>query len=256
MDSEIAHLQGIYKLWAWAEKNKRQLLWAALAAVVLGLGIYYYLWHQETAERTAAEELAQLRPTPAPSGPPTPIRAEEYLKLAGEHRGTQAAGRALLLGAGALFTNGKYAEARTEFERFLHEYPDSPLRCEALYGSAACLDAEGNKAGEAAAAFKSVVDRYPLDPVVPRAKLALARVYEAQKQVEQAYQLYSELSETERSSLVGMLADMRLEDLKRTNPSLGVRAATNAMTVVPGAQPPLVVHPATPSAPVAKTNKP
>ncbi len=251
MDSEIVHLEGVYKLWAWAEKNKQQLLWAAVAALVIGLGGYYYTWHREASERTAAEELAKLRPTSTPGGVPVPVRAEDYLKLAGEHPGTQAAGRALLLGAGALFANGQYAEARTQFERFLNEHPATALRSEALYGSAACLEAQSGKATEAAAAFKNITDRYPTDAVAPRAKLALARIYEAQKQVEQAYQLYSELAETERSGLVGMLADMRLEDLKRTNPALGARAATNSMTLTPSAAPS-----AKTSAPVAKTNRP
>lgn len=255
MDSELAHLEGVYKIWAWAEKHKPQLLGAALAALAIGLGGYYYAWNRDTSERAAAEDLAKLRPTSAPGGVPVPVRAEEYLKLASERPGTQAAGHALLLGAGALFTNGQYAEARTQFERFLKEYPATTLRSEALYGSAACLDAQG-KATEAAAAFKSIIDRYPTDPVVPRAKLALARIYETQNQAEQAFQLYSELSETERSGLVGMLADMRLEDLKRTHPALGARSATPNMTIAPTAKPPAAVSPAKTSAPAAKPNKP
>ena len=255
MDSEIAHLEGVYKFWAWAEKHKPQILWAAVAALAIGVGGYYYTWHRATTERTAAEDLAKLRPTSTPDGISVPVRAEDYLKLAGAHPGTQAAGRALLLGAGALFTSGQYAEARTQFERFLSEYPATPLRSEALFGSAACLEAQG-KAPEAAAAFKNFTDRYPTDPAAPRAKLALARIYEEQKQVEQAYQVYSELSETEHSGLVGMLADTRLEDLKRTHPTLGARTVTNSTTITPTLKLPAVAAPAKTSAPVAKTNKP
>jgi len=138
----------------------------------------------------------------------------------------------LLQAAGALFAENKYADAKTQFDRFLRDAPESPLRSQALFGSAACLEALG-KNEEAAAAFKNLVDHYAADAVAPRAKLALARSYEAQKQIEKAFGLYEDLARAESYSTVGLLAEVRLEELKRANPALATRALTNTVPVPP-----------------------
>lgn len=255
MDSDITHLAGIYKLWAWIEKKKTQLTWAAVAAVVVGLGVYFYLWRKETSERTAAEQLSSLRPTQTPNGPPIPVKAADYLKVASDHPGTDAAGQAALLAGGAFYADNKYAEAKAQFDRFLREYPQSPLRGGALYGSAACLEAQG-KTSEAAAAYKDIVDHHSSEPVVPRAKLALARSYEAQKQTEAAFNLYEDLATTERFSSIGVMADARLEELKRANPALAARSATNTPAVTTTVKQPAIVLPSSTNTGAAKTNKP
>lgn len=255
MDSEIKHLDGFYRFLAWVEKSRKQLIWGVAAAMVVGLGLYYYNWQKENSERVASEELSQLRPTATPSGTTVPVAADAYLKIVAAHPGTQAAARAMLLAAGTLFTDAKYAEARVQFDRFLRDYPDSPLRGEALLGSGACLEAQGEKA-KAAEIYKDIVDHHSGEAITARAKLALARCYEATKQPELAYPLYEELSQSESFNSVGLMADVRLEDLKQTHPQLAVKAVTNTMTVKPG--PAGTSRAATPKSGAAtvKTNKP
>ena len=84
-----------------------------------------------------------------------PVSASEFANVANQYRGTGAAERAGLLGAGALFTEGKYTEAQTEFNKFLSGYPDSSWAGEAAYGVAASLEAL-NKRDEALTAYQNV----------------------------------------------------------------------------------------------------
>ena len=102
---------------------------------------------------------------------------------------------------------------RTQFERFRREHPDSPFVGEALLGVAACLDAQG-KSSEAMTAYKDLIDRRPGDYVLPQARFALARLYEAQNQPEQARNLYEEVERTDPYGTLGSEAGMRLEELK------------------------------------------
>mgnify|MGYP001121500610 CR=1 FL=1 len=45
--------------------------------------------------------------------------------------------------AAAYFSDAKYTEAQTQFERFVRDYRESPLLGQAMFGVAACLDAQG-----------------------------------------------------------------------------------------------------------------
>ena len=130
-----------------------------------------------------------------------------------------------------MFNEGQYADAKTHFDRFLREFPQSPLRGEALFGAAASLEAQG-KSAEAATAFKDFVDRRPNDPQISRARLALARLTQAQNP-EQAWKLYEEVINAERSTSTGYQAEMGLEELRRKHPELASAAPRTGVTTVP-----------------------
>ena len=66
---------------------------------------------------------------------------DDYLRVANEHKGTQAAGRAIMLAGTTLFAQGQYEDAQKQFEKFTREYPASSFVPEALYGVASCLEA-------------------------------------------------------------------------------------------------------------------
>jgi tetratricopeptide (TPR) repeat protein len=251
MDSDVARLAAIYKYWAWVGKNRKQVLWAVgILAVVVLVG-WLYVWKVGEAEVAASEALSDLRPaSTAPGGPEIP--AEAYLKVVNEYPKTDAAARGLLLAASAFFTQGKYAEAKTQFDRLLRDYPQNPLCSQALLGSAACLGAQG-KTAEAVTAYDGLLKRHPADPVVPRAKFGLASSYEAQHRSDDAIKLYEELMRTESYSSVGAEAEIRLQELRRSAPA-PVGAAPAATTPVVTA--PAVMTPAKIPVPVLQTNKP
>jgi len=227
MEQKVAHLTVGEKLLVWFEANKKQAAWGAGIVVVVGFAVFYYVWSQGAKEVKAAEALSQVTAAGlfAGSGRATPA---DYLNVADAHPGTPAAGQAMLLAGGALFAEGKFAEAQTQFQRFNREYPGNPFTSQALLGIATCLDAQG-KAEEAARAYKEAVDRYPSANTASQAKFGLARNYEAQGKLDQARTLYEEISKAEPYSFVGNEAVMRLEALKSNQPAVApeVPATTN-----------------------------
>jgi tetratricopeptide (TPR) repeat protein len=229
METEVAQLPLWQKAWAWFEANKRQTLYGAVGLAVVVLVVAFFLYHQQQADVAAGEALSNVALSQMTGGSRGDA-ADAYLKVAAAYPNSRAGARALLLAAGGLFTEGKYAEALTQFQRFGKEYNDSPFRSEALLGIAACLDAQG-KASEAIAAYKDLIDRHPADQVLPQARFALGRLYEAQNQPELARNMFEEVERISPYSSMGREAGMRVEELMVKYPNLAtpiVPPATNA----------------------------
>lgn len=228
MEQKVAQLTPGEKLFVWFEANKKQAAWGAGIAIVFGFVVFYYVWSLGAKEVKAAEALSQLTAANLFGGAGQAASPGDYLKVADAHAGTPAAGQALLLAGGVLFTEGKYAEAHTLFQRFTREYPGNPFMSQALLGIAACLDAQG-KTDEAARAYKETVDRFSNANTASQAKLGLARSYEAQGKLDQARTLYEEIAQTEPYGSIGNEAVMRLEALKTDQPLVTpeVPATTN-----------------------------
>ena len=214
------------------EANKKQALWGAGGILVVGVIVAFVLYQQNEAEVAASEALSNVSvPLMTGTGSRSDM-AEAYLKVAATHPKSSAGARALLLAAGSFFVDGKYAEAQTQFERFRREHSDSPFVGEALLGIGACLDAEG-KAREAITAYKDLIAHHPGDVVLPQAKFALARLYEAQNEPDQARNLYEEAERTDPYGSLGDEARMRLEELKTKYPKLLAPATPTPTNVAP-----------------------
>jgi TolA-binding protein len=230
MSSEVAELPVSHKLWAWFETNRKQAIWGAVIVVALGLIIWFFVWQQGEKEVNASEALSKVS-TPAATTPTAKADPESYLKIASSYPKSSAAARALLLAGGSYFVEGKYAEAKTQFERLARDHQQSPFMGQALLGIAACLDAQG-KTNEALTAYKDLADHHPGESVIPQAKFALARMYEAQGKTELARTLFEDLNRADPYGSLGSEAGMRLEELLAKNPGLVQKpvAATNSPT--------------------------
>ena len=242
MESDITESALLYKLWAWGDKNRKQLLWALLTVVVVGLGVAFWLAHSNEKQNDANDALSKLlnraaSPTAAEASP------EALLKISSDYSDTDAGQRALLLAAGDFFANGKYDQALAQFQKFQQQYSSSPLISQAALGVAACYDAQG-KTNDAASAYQGVADRYPGDNVASQAKLALARLFEAQGKYKEAHSTLEELSRGV-SGTIGQEAAMLLQQLNAAHPEL-VPASR------PAANPVLNL----PAKPAASTNNP
>jgi tetratricopeptide (TPR) repeat protein len=88
---------------------------------------------------------------------------------------------------------------------------------QALLGVAACLEAEG-KTEQALTAYKDLVTRHAKESVIPQAKFALARLYEAQGKPELARDLFEQVEHDNPYGSLGSEAGMRLEDLNAKYP--------------------------------------
>src|SRR5437016_2872362 len=199
MESEVTPSLSFFKLVSWFEKNKKQAIWGAIILVAVVLFASLILWRQAQREEAASEELSKVT---APQLGARPEPAEAYLKVAAEYPKSGAAARALLLGAGSLFTEGKYDQAKAEFEKLLRDHKNSPFTSQAMLGVAACLDAQG-KTNEAMSEYRRIGERYPNQNVAPQAKFALARLYEAQNKPSDALTLFEEVNRTAPGTSIG-----------------------------------------------------
>ncbi len=246
MDAKAAELPVSEKLWAWFESHKKEVAIGVVAVLVLG-GIAGFIAYRnsekqiEAGEALTAVSLAQGAPT-AQASP------DAFLKVAGEYPKSDAGARALLQAGGALFTEGKYDQAKAQFERFMREYGESPMVVQAAYGVAACLDAQ-NKIPEAIAAYETIRTRHSTDAVAPLAKFALGRLYEAQNKIDSARAAYQDVWQTEQNNSLGNEAGQRLEELNAKYPPPPPAAPP------PGASSPTSIMPLAP-APTTGTSAP
>lgn len=205
--------------------------------VVLGLGIAFWLVHENQKQNDANEALSKLAGqsmTPPGTGP----SPDALLKVTADYSDTDAGQRALMLGAVALFDGGKYDEAQARFQQFLKDYSESPFVSQAAFGVAACYDAQG-KTQDAISGYQGVVDRYPNQNVGPQAKLALGRLLEGQGKFTEARSNFQEVLRSSQGTIASEAAS-RLQELNTAHPE--TLESTNR-SVAPTA-------PAMPAAPV------
>lgn len=219
MQPEVVELPLWQKTWAWFEQNRKQAIWGTGIVVGVVLIYWFFTWQQGEKEISAGEALSDVSSLQMSNPNARAEGAAAYLKVASAYPKSSAAARAVLLAAGSYFSEGKYPEAKALFERFNREHRESGLVGEALLGIAACADAQ-NQTNEAVVAYKSLVDHHAGEPVIPQAKFALARLYEAQNKLELAHNYYEELNKAEPYSSIGSEAGMRAEELVAKNPSL------------------------------------
>jgi len=218
MESNVAQLPLQDRLWTWFESNRKQVLWGALVVVGGGLVVWFLMWRHDENELAASNALSTVAAGMLGAAGRADA-AEGYLAVAAKYPGSQAGARAQLLAAGSLFAEGKFPEARAQFEKFTHDYNGSQLMGEALLGIAASFDAEG-KTDQAVTAYRDLIERHPGEAVIPQAKFALGRLYEAQNKPEQARTQFEEVARLEPYGSFGDEARMRIEDLNARFPKL------------------------------------
>lgn len=207
---------------AWFEVHKKRLAIGAFLALVVIFVAMILVQQQSERERSASAALSDVRVTFGAAGGIPAGTAETLAKVAADHKGSQAASRALLLSAGVLFAEAKsaadYAAAEQRFAQVTQEYPDSPWGPQASLGVAAALRAQG-KTAEATTKYEEITKRYANSAVIGEAKLALAKLYETSKS-EDAYKLYDELMKDYPNSPMSLEATMRQDDLLKAKPEL------------------------------------
>jgi predicted negative regulator of RcsB-dependent stress response len=248
MQSEATSTATFYKVWGWFETNTKEVLVGTVILIIVGVGVGFFVWRSGEKKVEAGEALSKAFVPQAGTGPQGP-GAEGFLKVASEYPGSDAGAQALLFGAAALFDQGKFADARQQFEKFTREHRGNVFMAQALLGIAASYDAEG-KTNEAVTAYKALMDRYPAENVVPQAKFSLARIYLNENKPEEAFRLYEEVARADSFGQLGSEASVRAEELKTKYPQL----APPPTPVTPA---PVTITPAIPvtNSIVLKTNQ-
>jgi predicted negative regulator of RcsB-dependent stress response len=229
MQTQDAPAEIIFKLWPWIEANKNRLI-GALTAIIILAGILFFVSSQrEQKEIAAGQALTALLVSPAANAGAGQM-TDALAKLAGQYAGTAAGQRAQLQAAAALFNAGRYADAQTQFQKFLDASPASSLAATAELGVAASLEAQ-NKTDAAVGAYQKVVSSFAGSASDLPAEFALGRIAEQQNKLNEALGHYEIAA---RASLGGTLAQeaaQRAFDLRNK-----IAAAPKPATTTPVAK--------------------
>jgi tetratricopeptide (TPR) repeat protein len=231
------HLDLWIQLQTWAETRRKQLGIGSAIILVAAFALYTNNHLQAAKRRSADAALFSLNKPSKPGEDRPTVAAADYLKVAGEHAGTPTAERALLLGAGALFSENKYPEAEKRFQQFISEFPASTFVRQARLGIAASQDAQG-RTDEALAAYEQLITSGANTGEGNQAKLAAALLYESKSQGDKALKYYDEILRATPPVVWRQEASMRREDLLKRNPQL---APTTTATPQPSLPTPLLV---------------
>jgi len=252
-----SHSPDFYKVMAWFETNKTQVIYGAGIAIVLGIIVFFVIWRGNQKQQAAAEAFSKVFVSQITDRSLTDAQlAENYAKVAAEHGDSKGGMRAELFAGGSLFSQGKYAEAQAAFQKLMGNYAGSALVPQALFGVAASLEAQ-NKTEEALTAYKDVYTRYPRESVAPQAKFATARLYYGQKKAKEAFELVEDVAKNNQNTYIGMEASMLGSEILTSHPELlpkPVITPTPSLTL-PGATNMLKLTNAAPPPP-ALTNQP
>lgn len=234
MEQNTAEMPVLLNLLAWAEKNKKQLIFGVAGLTLVGCVVAYLSHAQSEKQIAAGKELSQTI-FKEMGRPDVAATSEALLKVAAANAGTTAGAQALLLGANSLFHAGKFAESQATFERFRNENSGSVLVPQAIYGAGTALAAQA-KWDDAVRCFKEVVDLYSKSAVVTQAKFALANAYETQGKSDLALPLYQEVM---RAGMAGSLANEAAQRAEVLSAKLlpALTTATNAPSEVAPAKP-------------------
>lgn len=259
MSSDITDTTWFYEYLAWAETHKKQIIATVVGVAIVALVISYAVWRKGQTAMAANEALLKITTSAIMGEKESTPSAEAYLRVADEYPSTLAGGRALLLGAGALYNEGKYAQALEQFRKFQKEYGHPDLDPIAAFGVASALDAQ-NKVDEAIQAYQEVIRQYGKESVAAQARLALGRLQESKNQPEQALKLYDELLKDAAPSTWSNEAQEQRERLLARFPNLAPKvdvsasAATNVPLATARTSQPVVLSPLTNAPAVKSTN--
>ena len=177
---------------AWLEANRlKAIVYFGLFLVVL-FGVYFYTYNKRMTEDEGLVALVNAQTnrltatTNEVNGYSKALRAVQQ-----KYPGTKAAERASLLWAVALFEEGKYEDALTEFDSFLKAHGKSPLAVQAQLGRATCLDETG-KSEEVAKDYQQIIKDHAKRPEANLARMNLAALHQQSGKLADAKDLYDE----------------------------------------------------------------
>jgi len=226
MEIQDAPAAYFFKLWPKIEANWiRIALGGGIVIVAAGL-ISFFSWQRNQNEIAAGKTLTQFMMSATRNTTGNEL-VDGLLKIAGDYRNTSAGQMAWLQGAALLFAAGRYADAQTQFQKFLDAHPDGFFSAQAALGVGTSLDAQG-KIELAADAYQRAI-RNPSDVLAANsAKYALAQIDERQNKFSDALNLYEEVARNNPNSSLGSEAGLRAMELKMKQPSASPSTAPAA----------------------------
>jgi uncharacterized protein (TIGR02588 family) len=167
---------------AFLEKNFRSICYAALA-IIIGVAVYSILRYRSHQADLAAATAATAAKT-----------VEDCDIVIQKHKGSTAAGNAVLVKASLLWEQNKKDSAVGALRDFVANYKDHPFYVQGLLSLATRLEAMGpNEAKEADSLFDQIVRDHKTSEVAGLAQLRIADRLWSQGKQDEAKKLYDEL---------------------------------------------------------------
>jgi predicted negative regulator of RcsB-dependent stress response len=243
MEKEAKQGGDIYALVAWADKNRKQLMWTVGAVLIAAASVGFYIMHKDGREEKANEAFFALKQPVPGLDTPTAAMADQFAQVADDYSETSGGARAMMEAGQIYFEAGEFEKSRTMFQRLLAEHPDFPLASAATVGVAASLEAEG-KLAEATARYEEIVHGGTQDSTWPQARSALARLYTEQNHPDRALDVYKEMLEARSGDSWTMEAQVQVRELLDKYPQLRQQLAPpSAPAIPPAAAPPAATGP-------------
>ena len=244
METNAPQSAGLYDVLGWIDANKKRVALGVLVVAVVALGVGIFVWQRGQRAIQGEEALAGLKMPYSPLEAPAAGTGDALAKIAADYPGTPAAAKALLRAGTVYFGEGNFAKARASFDSYLREFGATAQVKDAVFGLAACLDAEG-KSAEAIAKYKDFITNpaYAADAVGDMARFNLVRLYEQSNQPQLALEVLTKMIGTpapnQPPSPAAQEAQAKIRAIYTKNPAL--------MSVPTAGSPQVIVNPATPT---------
>jgi tetratricopeptide (TPR) repeat protein len=210
---------GWYDFLGWVETNKMRVAMGAGVAALIAIVIGLWVWRNSEREIKAEEALSAVLVPFSPTEQPARGTAEAYLKIAEEYPKTKAAAKALLRAGTVFFDQGDYTKAQEQFQKLLRNYGDTLWVPQAVFGVAACLDAQ-NKTADAITRYSDFISKYPSDPANEQARFNLARLFDQTRQPALALDVLRKMSDPQAPGPAMQEAQEKIRELVAKYPSL------------------------------------
>ena len=176
-------------------KERAQLfVGGAVAVIVVIVAINYFIESEEANRLKAAALLGDVLMVEQGGEPTEAVRLAE--ELVSSYAGTPAAAQGVVLLANLHYAQGRYAEAREYYQRYLDNYePLDVLAYAAQSGLGACLEAEGQLLA-AAQHYETYAAQQAGTIREAMARMEAARIYGAAGDSDKQQALLKEVSRT------------------------------------------------------------
>ena len=212
MQTQDAPVELIFRIWPWLEANKKLLIGTGVVVVAVSGILFFWSSQREQKAIDAGQAVTSALFNPSASGDPTQM-VSSLENLAAQYGDTLAGQRAQLHAAAALFGAGNYAEAETQFQKYLSVNPSGSLSAIALLGVAASRDAQ-DKADLASSAYQQVISQFPLSPCVSEAQFALGCISERQHKLSEAKGYFDNVVRSTAGGSLAQEAGVRSSELQ------------------------------------------